>query len=112
MPANRFLTQDCVFALGLESMLLRDPPHNPFSTASVNVAQYGKRSCSLDLSGSKTPTRLALSLNQVKLCPEIQSVEAPLRKAPQAEKELPPDAMRKRACDIKSRSANAVVVLM
>src|SRR5215467_5357289 len=29
-PANRFLNQDCVFVLGLESMLLRDPPQNPF----------------------------------------------------------------------------------
>src|SRR5262249_37506524 len=30
---GRFLTQDCVFVLGLESMLLRGPPQNPFSTA-------------------------------------------------------------------------------
>jgi hypothetical protein len=27
--------QDCAFVLGLESMLLRDPPQNPFSTAST-----------------------------------------------------------------------------
>jgi hypothetical protein len=26
IPANGFLNQDCVFALGLESMLLRGPP--------------------------------------------------------------------------------------
>jgi hypothetical protein len=32
IPANRFLNQDCAFVLGLESMLLRDPPQNPFST--------------------------------------------------------------------------------
>jgi hypothetical protein len=34
-PANRFLNQDCAFVLGLESMLLRNSPQNPFSTASV-----------------------------------------------------------------------------
>ena len=37
IPANRFLNQDCAFVLGLESMLLRDPPQNPFSTGSVKL---------------------------------------------------------------------------
>src|SRR6476619_632509 len=37
--ASDFLNHDCAFALDPESMLLTDPPHNPFSTASVmNVA--------------------------------------------------------------------------
>jgi hypothetical protein len=31
----RSLNQDCVLALGLKSMLLRDPAENPFSTASA-----------------------------------------------------------------------------
>src|SRR5262249_9375996 len=35
-PAASF-NQDCVFVLGFESMLLRDPRQNPFSTASVRV---------------------------------------------------------------------------
>jgi len=41
IPANRFLNQDCAFVLGLESMLLRDPPQNPFSTASVKLRSHG-----------------------------------------------------------------------
>src|SRR5215470_9767824 len=31
-PANRFLNQDCVFVLALESMLLRDPPQILFNS--------------------------------------------------------------------------------
>jgi hypothetical protein len=34
--ANRFLNQDCVLSLGFESMLPRDRPQNPFSTASTH----------------------------------------------------------------------------
>src|SRR5262245_7687842 len=35
-PANRFLNQDCVFVLALESMLLRDPPQILFNSIDPN----------------------------------------------------------------------------
>jgi hypothetical protein len=34
------LNHDCAFALDPESMLLTDPPHNPFSTASTQLRHW------------------------------------------------------------------------
>jgi hypothetical protein len=39
--ANGFLNQGCVLVHDLESMLLREPPQNPFSTVSVKVRTHG-----------------------------------------------------------------------
>jgi hypothetical protein len=40
-PANGFLNQGCVLVHDLESMLLRDPPQNRFSTVSVRLGHFG-----------------------------------------------------------------------
>jgi hypothetical protein len=37
ISANRFLNQDSIVFRDLESMLLRDHPQNPFSTASTRL---------------------------------------------------------------------------
>jgi hypothetical protein len=48
MGAN-FLNQSCAFDARLESILLADPPQNPFSTASVISDRLNRRPKSTDV---------------------------------------------------------------